>query len=49
MKLRETHKVMKYFNPVGVAAVVVVVVLVVVAVVAVVVVVLGGVLVPGTH
>jgi hypothetical protein len=46
MKLRETHKVMKYFNPVGVAVVVVVVV---VAVAAVVVVVLGGVLDPGTH
>jgi hypothetical protein len=43
MKLRETHKVMKYFNPVGVAVVVVV------AVVAAVDVVLGGVLVPGTH
>jgi Mg2+/Co2+ transporter CorB len=41
MKLRATHKVMKYFSPVGVAVVVVVVVVVVVL--------LGAVLVPGTH
>jgi hypothetical protein len=42
MKLRATHKVMKYFSPVGVAVLVVVVVVVVVVV-------LGTVLVPGTH
>ena len=41
MKLRATHKVMKYFSPVGVAVLVVVGVVVVV--------VLGTVLVPGTH